>query len=185
MTWWMSQGSRSTLTPRFFSEPAEAGVELRKIGTAGDVILFKGSRGTRLNAPSRALSPPLDALLAVLRKAVSPYTALPRVWIRDVPRVRQSRVCVALGPCADSETSGIPDRQVYHKDGPKSHMKKAGTPTMGGILIISVVVIHAAVGQSAKSLCVDRAFGMASFGLIASSTTTPSPRQAEQRPDRA
>ena len=43
----------------FFSEPAEAGVELRKIARAGDVILFKGSRGTHLErALESFLSPP-------------------------------------------------------------------------------------------------------------------------------
>jgi UDP-N-acetylmuramoyl-tripeptide--D-alanyl-D-alanine ligase len=43
----------------FFSEPAEAGVELRKIARAGDVILFKGSRGTHVErALERFLSPP-------------------------------------------------------------------------------------------------------------------------------
>jgi UDP-N-acetylmuramoyl-tripeptide--D-alanyl-D-alanine ligase len=43
----------------FFEEPAEAGVELRKIARAGDVILFKGSRGTHVEkALERFLSPP-------------------------------------------------------------------------------------------------------------------------------
>jgi UDP-N-acetylmuramoyl-tripeptide--D-alanyl-D-alanine ligase len=43
----------------FFDDPADAGIELRKIARAGDVILFKGSRGTHVEkALERFLSPP-------------------------------------------------------------------------------------------------------------------------------
>jgi UDP-N-acetylmuramoyl-tripeptide--D-alanyl-D-alanine ligase len=43
----------------FFSEPADAGVQLREIARAGDVILFKGSRGTHVErALESFLSPP-------------------------------------------------------------------------------------------------------------------------------
>jgi UDP-N-acetylmuramoyl-tripeptide--D-alanyl-D-alanine ligase len=43
----------------FFPEPAEAADQLRKIARAGDVILFKGSRGTHVErALERFLSPP-------------------------------------------------------------------------------------------------------------------------------
>jgi UDP-N-acetylmuramoyl-tripeptide--D-alanyl-D-alanine ligase len=43
----------------FFERPEDAGTELRKIALAGDVILFKGSRGTHVErALERFLSPP-------------------------------------------------------------------------------------------------------------------------------
>jgi UDP-N-acetylmuramoyl-tripeptide--D-alanyl-D-alanine ligase len=43
----------------FFERPEEAGDQLRKIASAGDVILFKGSRGTHVErALERFLSPP-------------------------------------------------------------------------------------------------------------------------------
>jgi UDP-N-acetylmuramoyl-tripeptide--D-alanyl-D-alanine ligase len=43
----------------FFEHPEDAGIELRKIARAGDVILFKGSRGTHVErALERFLAPP-------------------------------------------------------------------------------------------------------------------------------
>jgi UDP-N-acetylmuramoyl-tripeptide--D-alanyl-D-alanine ligase len=43
----------------FFERPEEAGDKLREIAGAGDVILFKGSRGTHVErALERLLSPP-------------------------------------------------------------------------------------------------------------------------------
>src|SRR5262249_12757412 len=43
----------------FFDEPADAGDALRKIAQPGDVILFKGSRGTHVErALERFLAPP-------------------------------------------------------------------------------------------------------------------------------
>ena len=47
--------------------------------------------------------------------------------------------------------------QQVRDDGPQTHLKKAGTPTMGGALII-VAIVHrdAAVGGPAQPLRVDR-----------------------------
>jgi phospho-N-acetylmuramoyl-pentapeptide-transferase len=57
--------------------------------------------------------------------------------------------------------------QYIREDGPKSHMKKAGTPTMGGILIIISVLVPTLLWANLRNPYVWIAlFGMASFGLI-------------------
>ena len=47
--------------------------------------------------------------------------------------------------------------QMVRDDGPKSHLKKAGTPTMGGIILIIVLVgilgINAIVSTAAATHC--------------------------------
>ncbi len=48
--------------------------------------------------------------------------------------------------------------QPIRDDGPQSHFVKAGTPTMGGLLILSALtVLDAALGAAGQPLCLDRA----------------------------
>src|SRR5467141_3628537 len=50
-------------------------------------------------------------------------------------------LCVALGPWLIERLREFQIGQHIREDGPKSHQKKAGTPTMGGLLIcVSIVV---------------------------------------------
>src|SRR5580658_5334224 len=49
-------------------------------------------------------------------------------------------ICVVLGPWMIRRLREFQIGQHIREDGPKSHQKKAGTPTMGGILIIISVV---------------------------------------------
>ncbi|GAB6904831.1 phospho-N-acetylmuramoyl-pentapeptide transferase [Desulfosarcina cetonica] len=49
-------------------------------------------------------------------------------------------ICFLLGPWMIRRLSMMQVGQYVRDDGPKEHLKKAGTPTMGGILIISAVV---------------------------------------------
>ena len=45
-------------------------------------------------------------------------------------------ICFILGPYLINLLSRKQLGQVIREDGPESHLKKAGTPTMGGILIL-------------------------------------------------
>ena len=84
-------------------------------------------------------------------------------------------LCIALGPWLIQKLREFQIGQYIREDGPKSHMKKAGTPTMGGILIIiSIVVPTLLWANLGESLRVDRAVrpGSASDSS-ASGTTTP------------
>src|SRR5262252_3498995 len=50
-------------------------------------------------------------------------------------------LCVALGPWLINRLRQFQIGQYIREEGPKSHQKKAGTPTMGGVLIIVSIVI--------------------------------------------
>jgi phospho-N-acetylmuramoyl-pentapeptide-transferase len=50
-------------------------------------------------------------------------------------------LCIALGPRLIEKLRYLQIGQYIREEGPKSHQKKAGTPTMGGILIIISIVV--------------------------------------------
>ena len=49
-------------------------------------------------------------------------------------------ICFLLGPWIIRKLSGMQVGQYIRDDGPQSHMSKAGTPTMGGLLIVFSIV---------------------------------------------
>jgi phospho-N-acetylmuramoyl-pentapeptide-transferase len=76
-------------------------------------------------------------------------------------------LCLALGPWLIAKLREFQIGQYIREDGPKSHMKKAGTPTMGGILIIISIVVPTLLWANLSNLYVWIAmFGLVSFGLI-------------------
>src|SRR5690242_7054167 len=50
-------------------------------------------------------------------------------------------LCIVLGPWLISKLRQFQIGQYIREEGPKSHQKKAGTPTMGGVIIIISIVI--------------------------------------------
>jgi phospho-N-acetylmuramoyl-pentapeptide-transferase len=50
-------------------------------------------------------------------------------------------LCIALGPWLIGKLRQFQIGQHIREEGPKSHQKKAGTPTMGGVLIIISILI--------------------------------------------
>src|SRR6202162_4713982 len=50
-------------------------------------------------------------------------------------------LCIALGPWLIAKLRAFQIKQHIREDGPKSHQKKEGTPTMGGVLIVISIVI--------------------------------------------
>jgi phospho-N-acetylmuramoyl-pentapeptide-transferase len=50
-------------------------------------------------------------------------------------------LCIALGPWLIDKLRQFQIGQYIREEGPKSHQKKAGTPTMGGVLIIISIVV--------------------------------------------
>ncbi len=50
-------------------------------------------------------------------------------------------VCFVLGPWIIRKLEGLQARQVIRTDGPESHLEKQGTPTMGGLMILSAIIL--------------------------------------------
>jgi phospho-N-acetylmuramoyl-pentapeptide-transferase len=76
-------------------------------------------------------------------------------------------LCLILGPWLIAKLHEFQIGQYIREDGPKSHMKKAGTPTMGGILIIISILIPTLLWANLVNPYVWIAmFSLVSFGLI-------------------
>jgi len=76
-------------------------------------------------------------------------------------------LCLALGPWLIAKLREFQIGQYIREEGPKSHQKKAGTPTMGGILIIISIVIPTLLWANLTNPYIWIAmFSLVSFGLI-------------------
>src|SRR5665213_1645792 len=76
-------------------------------------------------------------------------------------------LCVALGPWLIQKLRDFQIGQHIREDGPKSHQKKAGTPTMGGVLIITTIVVSTLLWADLRTLYVWIAiFALLAFGVI-------------------
>lgn len=74
---------------------------------------------------------------------------------------------VLLGPWLIARLRQFQVGQYIREDGPEWHQKKAGTPTMGGILIIASIVIPVLLFTNLRNPHVWVAlFGLVSFGAI-------------------
>ncbi len=50
-------------------------------------------------------------------------------------------VSFILGPWIIRKLEGLQARQVIRTDGPESHLQKQGTPTMGGVMILTAIIL--------------------------------------------
>ncbi|MEP7362649.1 MAG: phospho-N-acetylmuramoyl-pentapeptide-transferase [Acidobacteriota bacterium] len=87
------------------------------------------------------------------RTAFAALTALLISWI--------------LGPFFISRLRRFQFTQYIREEGPRSHQKKAGTPTMGGLLIITSIVVPTLLWTNLRNFYVWIAlFGLISYGAI-------------------
>jgi len=76
-------------------------------------------------------------------------------------------VSLLLGPWLITKLREFQIGQYIREDGPKSHMKKAGTPTMGGILIVISILVPTLLWANLRNPYVWIAiFGLVTFGAI-------------------
>ncbi len=77
-----------------------------------------------------------------LQRYVSPFRVFRYTTFRTAfASITALFLCIALGPWLINKLRQFQIGQYIREEGPKSHQKKAGTPTMGGVLIIISIVI--------------------------------------------
>jgi phospho-N-acetylmuramoyl-pentapeptide-transferase len=77
-----------------------------------------------------------------LQKYVSPFRVFRYTTFRTAfASLTALFLCIVLGPWLIGKLRQFQIGQYIREEGPKSHQKKAGTPTMGGVLIIISIVI--------------------------------------------
>jgi phospho-N-acetylmuramoyl-pentapeptide-transferase len=76
-------------------------------------------------------------------------------------------LCIAVGPWLIQRLRQFQVRQFIREDGPQWHQSKAGTPTMGGVLIIFSIVVPVLLFTNLRNAYIWVALlGLVSFGAI-------------------
>ena len=75
-------------------------------------------------------------------------------------------ISVVLGPFVIPFLKKLKVGQTERDDGPRSHLKKSGTPTMGGILILISIVITSVIYMKDYPKIMPILFATLGFGLI-------------------
>ena len=103
-----------------------------------------------------------------LYPAVGPFRVLRYVTSRTLfASLTSLFLCVLLGPLLIRKLREFQIGQHIREDGPKSHQKKAGTPTMGGVLIIISILVPTLLFANLRTLYVWIAmFALLAFGVI-------------------
>lgn len=77
-----------------------------------------------------------------LQRYVSPFRVFRYTTFRTAfASLTALFLCIVLGPWLIGRLREFQIGQFIREEGPKSHLKKAGTPTMGGVLIIISIVV--------------------------------------------
>jgi phospho-N-acetylmuramoyl-pentapeptide-transferase len=78
----------------------------------------------------------------VLRPYFSPLNVFRYITVRTaVASITALVLSLLLGPWVIERLREMQVKQYIREEGPKAHQKKAGTPTMGGVLIVATIVI--------------------------------------------
>ena len=81
-------------------------------------------------------------LLYPLRTSISVFNVFRYITFRTIyASLTAFLICFILGPWAIRKLAAMQVRQYIREDGPQSHFQKAGTPTMGGALILFAVTV--------------------------------------------
>ena len=76
-------------------------------------------------------------------------------------------ICFVLGPWAIKKLSHLQIGQYIREDGPKAHLKKAGTPTMGGALMLVSILTSTLLWANLRNVYIWVVLGVTvGYGLI-------------------
>jgi phospho-N-acetylmuramoyl-pentapeptide-transferase len=103
-----------------------------------------------------------------LHTRISPFRVFEYVTSRTMfASLTSLFLCVLLGPWMIRQLRNLQIRQSIREDGPQSHHKKAGTPTMGGLLVMVSTIGPTLLWANLTNVYVWIAlFGFVLFGLI-------------------
>ena len=104
----------------------------------------------------------------MLRPYFSPLNVFRYITVRTaVASVTALLLSLVMGPWVIERLRTLQVKQYIREEGPKAHQKKAGTPTMGGVLIVAAIVIPTLLWADLRSPYVLLAIGATvAFGAI-------------------
>jgi phospho-N-acetylmuramoyl-pentapeptide-transferase len=107
-------------------------------------------------------------LFQVLRKYIGAFRVFGYVTTRTaLASLTALAISFLLGPWLINKLRELSFGQHIREDGPQSHRKKAGTPTMGGLLIVTSIVIPTLLWADLRNPYVGLALlGLVGFGII-------------------
>jgi len=104
----------------------------------------------------------------LLRPYFSPLNVFRYITVRTaVASLTALILSLLLGPWVIERLRELQVKQYIREEGPKAHQKKAGTPTMGGVLIVGAIVVPTVLWADLRNAYVLLALGATiSFGAI-------------------
>jgi phospho-N-acetylmuramoyl-pentapeptide-transferase len=104
----------------------------------------------------------------VLRPYFSPLNVFRYITVRTaVASLTALAISILTGPWVIERLREMQVKQYIREEGPKAHQKKAGTPTMGGVLIVAAIIIPTLLWADLRNLYVLVVVGATlAFGAI-------------------
>src|SRR5580698_2188891 len=107
-------------------------------------------------------------LFYALKPHFSPLNVFRYITVRTaVASLTAFLLSLILGPWVIDRLRNLQVKQYIREEGPKGHQKKAGTPTMGGVLIVASIVLPTLLWADLRNVYVLLAVGATlAFGAI-------------------
>src|ERR1700689_1146429 len=106
----------------------------------------------------------------LLRPHFSPLNVFRYITVRTaVASISALLLSLLMGPWVVERLRSLQVKQYIREEGPKAHQKKAGTPTMGGVLIVASIVVPTLLWADLRNayvilaVCATLAFGAIGF----------------------